>query len=173
MMNNTSLSFIPQDHTIVYNKIPYVSDVLKPLNEHRGVKAIHWTPTFKYVEQADGSNVSISTEEDFNTWVKPYVYLLDTVKEYEDKKQRERFQDYNYCTQQLKAYRDYLLKETDFAVMPDYPITSDSKQSVEIYRQALRDITRHPEYPWKGTPTKEIPWPIKPTIVKKPSLGDN
>lgn len=173
MTNQVSFSFIPQDNTIIYNKVPYISGILKLKPEHTDIRAIHWTPEFKYIEHTDGTGTSLSSEDDFNVWVSPYIRLLDSIQSYEKEQQLARYQDYNYCVQQIKSLRDFLLKETDFAMMPDYPITEDSKQSVEIYRQALRDITKHPEYPWKGTPTKEIPWPIKPTIVKKPSLGDN
>lgn len=47
--------------------------------------------------------------------------------------------------------RQKLLAESDFYVMPDYPM--DDKTKVESYRQALRDITQQAGYPF------EIDWP--------------
>ena len=47
-------------------------------------------------------------------------------------------------------------------MMADYPITDSSKQELETYRQALRDITKDPSFPWAGTPVENIPWPKNP-----------
>jgi hypothetical protein len=43
------------------------------------------------------------------------------------------------------AKRDALLLETDYLVMPDYPLVD--KSEVEAYRQVLRDITLQAGYP--------------------------
>lgn len=57
---------------------------------------------------------------------------------------------------QARSERDNLLKETDYCVMPDYPIDTTLKTKVEAYRQALRDITKQSGFP------ETIDWPIKP-----------
>ena len=49
------------------------------------------------------------------------------------------------------AKRDNLLLESDYLMMPDYPL--ENKSEVVAYRQALRDITLQAEYPL------EIKWP--------------
>ena len=56
----------------------------------------------------------------------------------------------------VRVRRDELIAETDYLMMPDYPIQPEQRDSWEIYRQSLRDITRQ-----KGFP-KEILWPEKP-----------
>jgi hypothetical protein len=54
--------------------------------------------------------------------------------------------------------RDKLIAETDFMVMPDYPLTKSALTKVKTYRQSLRDITKQPSFP------SEIIWPEKPVV---------
>lgn len=58
--------------------------------------------------------------------------------------------------EQARSERDSLLAETDYLVMPDYPIDPDLLASVRVYRQALRDITDQAGFP------ETIEWPVKP-----------
>ncbi len=53
-----------------------------------------------------------------------------------------------------RARREQLLRDCDYIMMPDYPLTD--KSSWEAYRQALRDITDQTNYP------HEINWPELP-----------
>ena len=55
--------------------------------------------------------------------------------------------------------RDHLLAETDYLLMPDYPISSEALVALKTYRQALRDI---PEQ--SGVPNT-IEWPSKPEVI--------
>lgn len=52
----------------------------------------------------------------------------------------------------LREYRDDLLKQTDWWVMPDRSPTEEQL----AYRQALRDITKH------YTSREDVVWPEKP-----------
>ena len=52
-----------------------------------------------------------------------------------------------------RAKRDKLLLESDYLVMPDYPISIEGLEAVKAYRQALRDITKQAGFP------REIEWP--------------
>lgn len=56
----------------------------------------------------------------------------------------------------LRAERDKRLAETDYMVMPDYPIDADNLAAVKEYRQALRDLPQQEGAPWVDG---EIPWP--------------
>lgn len=61
---------------------------------------------------------------------------------------------------QVRATRDALLAETDYLVMPDYPISADELDAVKTYRQALRDVPMQSGFP-------ESPkWPEVPTIAR-------
>lgn len=55
---------------------------------------------------------------------------------------------------QARAQRDRMLTESDFAVLPDAPV-SDA-QAWKDYRQALRDLPEQAGFP------EEITWPTKP-----------
>ena len=51
----------------------------------------------------------------------------------------------------VASNRDTLLLETDYLVMPDYPLVD--KTAIKTYRQSLRDITLQEGYPLN------IDWP--------------
>lgn len=57
----------------------------------------------------------------------------------------------------IRFERDKRLSETDYMVMPDYPIEADKLETVKAYRQALRDLPAQEGAPWVDT---EIPWPV-------------
>ncbi len=42
----------------------------------------------------------------------------------------------------LRYQRDALLKTTDWAVMPDSPLTEEEREATSAYRTALRDCTK-------------------------------
>lgn len=55
--------------------------------------------------------------------------------------------------------RDQLLAETDYLLMPDYPISSEALVALKTYRQALRDVPEQSGFP------KTIEWPSKPEVA--------
>lgn len=63
----------------------------------------------------------------------------------------------------LRAERDRRLALTDYAMMPDYPLTSEQKVAVTIYRQALRDLPAQEGAPWDGG-GELTPWPEEPSF---------
>lgn len=65
----------------------------------------------------------------------------------------------DYMFDILRTKRDKLLADTDYLVMPDYPIDSDKLISVRVYRQALRDLPAQEGAPWTES---TIPWPKNP-----------
>lgn len=58
----------------------------------------------------------------------------------------------------IRAQRDRLLAETDYLLMPDYPLAGESLDALAVYRQALRDITTQETFP------SSVAWPEKPEI---------
>lgn len=56
--------------------------------------------------------------------------------------------------------RDELLAETDFLLLPDYPISEEALEALKAYRQALRDVPEQAGFP------KTIEWPEKPEAIK-------
>lgn len=55
-----------------------------------------------------------------------------------------------------RVKRDALIMETDYLVMPDYPVTPAKLTAVKAYRQALRDVPAQANFP------QTINWPAKP-----------
>jgi len=58
-----------------------------------------------------------------------------------------------------RGLRDLLLRESDWTQMPDSPLTSPQKTAWSTYRQALRDITAHENWPNLA----DEDWPAKPS----------
>ena len=77
------------------------------------------------------------------------VYTVQVV----DKTQEELDADTQSKAIKVRAARNQLLTESDWTQVLDAPV---NKQAWSEYRQALRDITTQPAFPW------EIIWPIKP-----------
>ena len=57
-----------------------------------------------------------------------------------------------------RGQRDLFLRESDWTQMPDSPLASPQKTAWYTYRQALRDITAHENWP----NLEEGDWPTKP-----------
>lgn len=58
----------------------------------------------------------------------------------------------------VRTKRDALIEETDYLLMPDYPISEEELAAVKTYRQALRDVPQQ-----DGFPTTVV-WPEKPEV---------
>lgn len=59
---------------------------------------------------------------------------------------------------EARAKRDMLIAESDYLLMPDYPITAEKLTLVKTYRQLLRDITKQLGFP------ATLDWPQHPMI---------
>ena len=55
--------------------------------------------------------------------------------------------------------RGSLLRASDWTQIPDSPLSSDKKTEYQTYRQALRDITTHSNWP----NLEDSDWPTKPS----------
>jgi len=58
--------------------------------------------------------------------------------------------------QEIRNERNKLLRETDWAVLPDTPIDKNELDEIKSYRRSLRDI------PQNFDNTENIEWPEKP-----------
>ena len=63
--------------------------------------------------------------------------------------------------EQVRAERDRKIAETDYLVMPDYPLSDEDKKVVIAYRQALRDLPAQEGFP------REVVWPGIPKVLLK------
>lgn len=60
------------------------------------------------------------------------------------------------CAAEARGKRNALIAETDFMLMPDYPLSEAKRQALTVYRQALRDVPAQSGFP------RQIDWPVKP-----------
>ena len=67
------------------------------------------------------------------------------LKGYAPKKTEE--QKLNELADKIRSKRKLLLAETDYLLMPDYPISKEYLEKVKEYRQQLRDITKQENFP--------------------------
>jgi hypothetical protein len=57
---------------------------------------------------------------------------------------------------EAREKRNALLAETDYLMLPDYPLPEEKFQAFAAYRQALRDVPLQSGFP------RQIDWPVKP-----------
>ena len=109
------------------------------INEDQSIT--NYTTVTKVAKELDwqDNHVLISDTEvsDLNGW----TYL----KGYAPKKSEE--QKLNELATTIRTKRNLLLAETDYLLMPDYPISEEYLKKVKEYRQQLRDITNQDEFP--------------------------
>lgn len=55
---------------------------------------------------------------------------------------------YDKTAKPIIEKRDALLYASDWTQLSDNPLNTQQKEAWAIYRQALRDITKEPNYPW-------------------------
>lgn len=161
MTTTDTLIFIPEDTVIIYNGKRLISPKFNSISSTEGtIRALHWSDTDKHIEFE--SSYRELTDSDFNTFVMPYIMLFKEAEEDIRKQEVAQQNDPTFCAKQIREKRDYLISQTDFMLMQDYPLSNEDKKNMEVYRQALRDITKDSSFPWTGTPVENIPWPKNP-----------
>lgn len=88
-------------------------------------------------------------------WINNSIMITDTevselngwtyLKGYALKKTEE--QKLTELATTIRSKRNLLLAETDYLLMPDYPISQEYLEKVKSYRQQLRDITKQENFP--------------------------
>lgn len=72
----------------------------------------------------------------------------------------ESIKDISYVKYSLLDARDTLLEDSDYIMLPDYPISDEEKQKWIEYRQKLRDVTD--QQAWKDNDLMNIEMPLSP-----------
>tara|TARA_R110002012_G_C11443487_1_gene590895 strand:+ start:573 stop:791 length:219 start_codon:yes stop_codon:yes gene_type:complete len=65
----------------------------------------------------------------------------------------------DFNAEERRETRNSLLAESDWTQMPDSPLTDAQKASWAIYRQSLRDLSDHENWPF----LLNTDWPAKPS----------
>ena len=116
------------------------------------------------------TNISAETRKDENDEEKK-VYLYDTyrishsynnnINEFIEKNYNELIEfaqneEKDELSQEARAKREKLLLDSDWTDLVHSPLIDEQKEKWEEYRQALRDISKQENFPYK------IEWPQKP-----------
>jgi hypothetical protein len=124
---------------VLYNgtyHIPHPSDPSLKENEKD-----YWREKWEDVNSYAEAHPEKVTEE------QPYVPPVPTTEE---------------LAASVRVKRDRRIAETDYLVIPDYPISQDKLEEIKVYRQALRDLPQQPGFPWNGPDDPACPWPVEP-----------
>ena len=112
-----------------------------------------------YFTQENGSQQRFDlepTEENYAVFVKPFVDQWQAKNDEMEAEKAEQADE--IAAAEVREKRDKLIAETDYLLMPDYPISAKNLESIKAYRQTLRDIPQKDGFPLSVT------WPEKPTI---------
>lgn len=128
------------DGVYYYEKINEDESITNYTTVTKVAKALSWQDNTVLISDTEISEL--------NGW----TYL----KGYAPKKSEE--QKLNELATAIRSKRNSLLAETDYLLMPDYPISEEYSEKVKEYRQQLRDLTKQDEFP------KNVTFPDFPKI---------
>ena len=64
--------------------------------------------------------------------------------------------DENSLNALSRNHRDMLLAASDYTQMADYPLTDEKRAEWAVYRQALRDLPEHADWPQVEEPERPV-----------------
>lgn len=70
---------------------------------------------------------------------------------------------YEELATKVRAERNMKITETDYYMMPDYPLDPNNLEEMKVYRQALRDVPKQGGFP------RDVRWPDVPKFLCKDS----
>ena len=99
-------------------------------------------------------------------------FLIDSIEdiEFQDELARMYQNQTTVSTTSVRLARDFLLDETDWAMVSDCPLSADDKALYTTYRQKLRDIPASTEF---TTAVENTKFPISPEFYNKIYLPKN
>lgn len=125
--------------------------------ERKGIAEIRLTSDIRRIDSETGKYV-------YNEYIK-CVDMRDDLDAYVESNYRDwlaQYRDIDAAAKTIEAMaqREKLLAETDWTQVLDAPISQKSREAYRAYRQQLRDITEHEDFPYI------IDWPEPPEKVK-------
>jgi len=109
------------------------------INENRSIT--NYTTVTKVAKALDWQDNTVAITDTEVSDVTGWTYL----KGHAPKKTEE--QKLNELASEIRSKRNSLLAETDYLLMPDYPISQEYLEKVKEYRQQLRDVTKQENFP--------------------------
>ena len=158
-----NVTVVPADRLIIVDGEALRFDFPAPVN----LRALQWDGALRtgHVEFTDDYNQSLDATL-YAEEVAPFAALHKAEKARlsteAETAEAARFAEYNSENARfirLRAARDARVADTDYLVMPDYPLDNADIVTVRAYRQALRDLPQQDGAPWDGG-GEETPWPV-------------
>lgn len=136
------LTIIADDKLVSKDGVGYSGLPLKDFPSD--VWAVQWDGTKGTVEKRDLSVTEITDITPYNAWITEWETASkpSTVDSGLDG---------------LRAYRDQLLAESDWTVLPDSPLSAEKQAEWKTYRQKLRDLPATTSAPYDVDITSDIP----------------
>jgi len=126
--------------------------------EHAGLWALHWK-NGKGEYQFDDPPLNVFFDaSDYAKFVAPYVRQWEAEKARQEAVAEAERNDPVNVEARAREQRNALLSESDYILMPDYPLTDEQREAWTAYRQALRDLPEQEGWPMN------IVWPEKPSM---------
>lgn len=111
------------------------------------------TQKWEYVEDHRGETGFIDGKpyviEQFGPWPTGFTKELPLSKKIENH------------TNELKYQIKLMLKNTDYLMMPDYPLGEEDKKKIMEFRYQLRNLDKQEGFPWYGEESKLPEWPLE------------
>ena len=109
--------------------------------------AVQWDGTKGTVEKRDMSFTDISDITPYNAWVTEWETANTALSEEEG----------NLTLDEFREWRNGLLSETDWTVLPDSPLSAEKQAEWKTYRQKLRDLPANTSEPYRVDLRPDIP----------------
>ena len=101
--------------------------------------AVQWDGTKGTVEKRDMSFTDITDITPYNAWVTEWETANTALSE----------QEGNLTLDEFREWRNALLYETDWTILPDSPLSADKQAEWKTYRQKLRDLPANTSEPYR------------------------
>lgn len=109
--------------------------------------AVQWDGTKGTVEKRDMSFTDITDITPYNAWVTEWETANTALSEEEG----------NLTLDEFREWRNALLSETDWTILPDSPLSADKQAEWKTYRQKLRDLPANTSEPYRVDLRPDIP----------------
>lgn len=108
--------------------------------EPHGYGVFEWNyppENLSYTKSCDAIGLTRNTD---GIWRETFIERDATLDEINQRTQQK--------AQEMRVERNFLLSETDYTQLPDCALSVAKVQEFALYRQALRDVTTSPGFPW-------------------------
>ena len=136
------LTIIADDKLVSKDGVGYSGLPLKDFPSD--VWAVQWDGTKGTVEKRDMSVTEITDITPYNAWITEWETASKPSTE-------------EPTLAEFRAWRNSLLAESDWTILPDSPLSAEKQAEWKAYRQKLRDLPANTSAPYDVDITSDIP----------------